>query len=850
MVKRYVALITAVGLLTAVVSWAPVQEFQRELAVIDKIKLEVRQTPQDADVRLVALVGDYLKKIKIPAPARKIFNANLAIRNPHIVDEIPQGKYVRSGVGITGTTQFNNVSVQCTVYVLIDTEFRPQFVVSVELPAGYKVGDLFPSLKKLNELSLPRVKLVFSTIDLVKGMRALIYKRIEVADFEHVLILPGLNFIASLDLAGPLDSLRRLKERAKHLDAIVIRDEPIYLKGRIPYKVTDSYLSAIIPIRIGIDFTKIPGIPKSVTDVFKELSTDDLALDLEFPFKLTVEAGTRITLGTQKAPIRLTGVGAVGKKFFSLGARMRNQLELKWLSMGDAGFQVDFDTAVMGATGLPFSGLGAYGKIQVGKAGPSRIAYETSAALQVKKDEIPGLLWHVEASNIRFEDIIELLITIARNLKRYKKPFPADRIPVMRINKLRGYLATETVVLARKVYRQGFGLTFDIDMFGQKVFLNINLIPEELELDGVGYLSNIELKTKKGKTVFSLTGPGLDQQYGTKDDGPVAFCSFDAKHPGSGAFGLRGTMEIPPLGLKSKVEFIRSKFKMTADIENKIAGFTTLLQCKVDPLQIKTMFIRIGFKKDFDQFLIKVMLDLLTKSKKKIESRLKELNKKVDSLSKKIGSFGKKATMGTNAKIKKVEAEIKALTHQYNELNKKVKAAPKGKQKRKARQARRTVSLKLKKKRAYLKLILKPAKIVAVGATAIAKVNKDLADAKLFQKAVGGTLTGIAKTIDAASKGARIITVKEVVGSYSMPDMLAGKSPKLDTFVATASFPGLPSKTVSLKNVQFDFRKPVQAATNLAKSIFKTVGLRYKVAAEHMAKRKAERQAKRRARRA
>jgi hypothetical protein len=507
---------------------------------------------------------------------------------------------------------------------------------------------------------------------------------------------------------------------------------------------------------------------------------------------------------------------------------MRNQLELKWLSFGDAGFQIDFDTKVMGATGLPFSGLGVYGKIQVGKEGESRVSYEAASAIQIKKDEFPGLLWHVQASNIRFDDIIELLMTIARK-KEFKEPFPADRIPVMRINTLKGYIATTATIIARRKYKQGFAGTFDMEMFGQKALFDVTILPKTLQMEGVGYLSNIELKNKKGKEVFSLTGPGLDQKYGTKDDGPVAFCSFDAKHPGSGAFGLRGTLEIPPLGLKSKVDFVRSKYKLTADIENKIAGFTTLLQFKVDPLQLKTMFIKIGFKKDFDQFLMGVMKDSLTKFKSKMVVRLDELNKKMTMLSKRVGEFGKKGAKVTGGEIIETEAEIAQLRRTYTELDQKLKEEQPGEEKRKARRERREVGLKLAMKKAYFALALKPGHVLMKGAIgAVEKITKEFADAQLLKKATEKTLNGMTTALDGISKGIRIIQLKEVAGSYSIPEMLEGKSPKLDKFVVITEFPGRNPKEISLENVQFDFKKPARAAGNIIKQIFKSIGFKLK----------------------
>jgi len=794
---------------------------------IELIKAEINQTPRDVDVQLVDLIGDYLGSIKIPIPAEKLFNKRLTIRNPRVTHDIPMSKYIRSGIGIVGSMFINKMKTDGAIYVLIDTEFRPQFVVSIELPAGYKLSDLFPSFKLLDQLYLPRVRLIFSTIDLARDKLKLITQKSKIGKFD-VHIRQGLTMVASLDLSGPLDVLRRLKEQAKQLDAIVVRDEPIYLKGYIPYDITKTSLTAAIPIRFGIDFTKIPGIPNSVTDVFKEFSTDDLALDVKIPkFKLTLEAGVRITLGTQPDPIRLSMVSVMKKDMLGFGGRIRNQLELKWLSLGDAGFQIDFDTKVMGATGLPCSGLGAYGKIQVGAAGESRASFEASSAIQIKKDEFPGLLWHVEASNIRFEDILALLISIAHRVGKYKAPFPADRIPVMHINTLKGYIATSEVTLARRRYKKGFAGTFDIDMFDQKVLFDFTLLPKTLQMEGLGYLSNVVLKGKRGKKLFSLTGPGLDQRYGTKDDGPVAFCSFDAKHPGSGAFGVRGTLAIPALRLKSKVDFVRSKYKLMADIENKIAGFTTLLQCKVDPLQIKTMFIRIGFKKDFDRLLVEKVRDALEEKRTRWVTRLDELNKKLSDFSQRVGDVRKKEEEIVDREIQETNIEIKTLEDDIVKLKEKLKQKKLAPDIRAVRKDLRQATTQLGMQKARLALLLKPgAGIRKAAMTGVEWVTRELAEAQILKKSAHTTLNSITKALDAIAKDKPVIRVEEIVGSYSMKDLLAKKTPKLDTFVVTTAFPGKKPKTVSFENLQFDFKKPIRAMSNLANKILKKAGFK------------------------
>ena len=834
--------------------------------LINSIKDEINRTPKDADVKLFKMVGDFLGKVKLPSVANKMFNKNLAMRNMKILTDIPKAKFIRSGIGFTGSMFINKLQVVGTMYVLLDSSMRPQFSLSVELPKNYKISELFPRFKKLDVLSLPKPKYLFTTIDYT--------------DKDGTLMKQGLNFLATLDLSGPLDVLRSIKEQAKKLDSIIIKDEPVRFTGHIPYNVMNAKFGAVIPIRFGIDFTKIKKLPKSITDIFKEFTSDDFEFDIQLPkFVMTIEAGVRLVLGTQKDPIRLSSIAVIEPvtKKISLGMRMRNKLELKWISFGNAGIQIDFDKDLMNLTsaiGIPFTGLGAYGEISVGKEGKSRATFKGTAAVEVSKDKIPPLIWELEATNIRFEDIVELLIKIARKKKGLKKPFPSDKIPTMRINKARGYLATEEKTIAKKLYKAGIGLTFDAQFFNQKVLLDIEILHKELKMDGVGYLSNVEIKNKKGKSLFSLTGPGPDQKYDTKDDGPIAFCSFDIKHPLDAAFGVRGKVKIPPLKIEAKTDLVMTGKSFKADMETKFAGFTGIFQVNIDPLKMKEMFVRIGFKKDFDQFLMNVLKQKLAEFKKKLMARLDKLNKKVGDISKKVGDFGKKAKGAVDKEAREAKAEIKALEAKYADLDKKFKAADNNfkaadrnvkkakigkakrearkkkqdarKKKRDARAARNKVGVQLTAKRAYLKLILKPGQKVTTGAAVtLDKATKALAAARLLQKAATKVLNGITKAIDGVAKGMRLIQVKEAIGSYSMPEMLAGKSPKLEKLVIKTEFPGREPKTISLKDVQFDFGKPVKAAGDIIKKTLKKVGIDIEKFKEKRAKRKAKRKVKR-----
>ena len=813
----------------------------KKVTTIESIRQKIDQAPADADVKLFTIIGDFLTKIPIPEPAKSLFNKEMVMRNLQVVQELPRSPYIRSGIGFTGSLFFNKVQVKGTVYVVIDRSLQPQVMIVVDMPDRFKISDMFPGFRVLNMFSLPKPRLVLAT-------------------FEHYgpdggLLKPGFYFNASLDLAGPLDALREMKQQAKQLDSIIVEDEPITFLGKIPVKATYQKINysvvfgSEIPIRVGIDFRKIPGFPSPLSDIFQKLTTDNFNLKVALYPKLaiTIETGVRLTLGTQKDPLRLTGVGVIAPeaKKFSLGIRMKNMLELKWLALGNAAIQVDFP----GASGLPISGLGYFGQIDVGKAGESRATFKVAAKVSLtgKKDKevaLPGddaqsgetevigmsspvgVLSEISAENVRMQDVVEVWAQMGRKAKVLKMPFPSKNIPVMHINKVRGYVAIDSVTIANKFYKAGFKLTLDGQLFDQKLLLNVEILHKELKMSGIGYLSNINF-VLQGKPIFSLTGPGIDQQYDTKDDGPIFFCDLNAMSPGSALFGLRGKLNIPPLAVRAKTDMVFHGTSLKADIEAEFPGFTGLFRTYINPLNFKDMYVRLGFKQDFETFLSNQAKTILQEVKTNTIQRLTELNQTIGDLSQAIQGVGKKSSQVAEKEIAKTKKTIERVRKKIKDLNASCNKAAAAQKKKTCRKisikvVRQQAALKLQE--LYLEQLLKPGKKVAAGATQIiGNATKELKNAQLVKKGVEATLNNASKALDGIAKAISLFQVKEAFGRYTAKEMAEGKLPTLERLVVSVAIPGIPPKTITLKNVQFDFKDVAQSAQQVVRTILRTV---------------------------
>ena len=369
---------------------------------------EAMMLAPDKKVVLNQIIGVILADLikEVPGPAGKIFNQNIALRSISILP-IPYGPDVRFGIGFSGLMALNQFEVRVSVYIIQDIYGDRRASISVALPQHFKLSDLIPSITILDTFTFPKGKIIIANFEGI--------------DLDMFKFKKGFNYAAIVDLTGPLAALDAFKDQSKKLKALVFEAKPIVLHGVInPFEVEKSSFTINVPLYFGIDLREIRYIPSFLSKGINQITTDELNLSV-MPFKkrikkpgelkyavpipglkfrIKAEAGARIVLGTQKDPIRLTMLGLMEppskdhpQGYFSMGGNLKNMLEFKWLAIGNAGVQIDFDPKLMEELAkkdyrLPFTGLLARGQIDLGKPGDARAQLKVAGGFRATAKKI------------------------------------------------------------------------------------------------------------------------------------------------------------------------------------------------------------------------------------------------------------------------------------------------------------------------------------------------------------------------------------------------------------------------------------------------------------------------------
>ncbi len=821
-----------------------------------KVKGEIEKQKKDADVKVFNLVGNFLSKINIPPAGFKVFGNDFAMKDIKFL-QVPSGESIRTGLGFTGTAQFNKFAVKATVFVVQDKDKKIQYSISMELPDDYKISSLFPNFKKLDAIPIPKGMIVASTFNY---MHPDAYAQQSVSSEEMSIhsaggmqsasltkggyaVEKGFNFIGSLSLTGPLRALGELRKKAKEFDSIVFDfDAPLYIQGVIP-SMTAAKFKGVVPMRLGMDFQKLKKIPKGFSDIFKKITTDDIIIEVAITpsdQRFGAQSGIRIYLGTQPEPVRIQAFGGIdilsGK--INFGGKVPDMVELKWLAIGDFGIEMYLDPAVeavLAFFGVPISGLAFRGRIDLGKKGDTRASLSMASKVSLETKKALDYAFNVSGKNLQFAELVSLLTKMSAKAG-IGKEIPSSKIPTMTISEVSGRVAIYDTEIAGTKIPAGFQLKLDAQLFDKKFGFDVDIRHLDLTFKGTGYMSEIAFKNGKN-TVFKLSGPGPDQQYGTPDDGPIVACSFDAKNPLAGSFSIHTMLDIPPLGLKNKVDLEIEAKKFKVDFDSTYLGFTTSFGINIEPAKWKEMYIKFGFKGDFEKFLSQQAKPAIEALRRDATQKLAEVDKKIGQLAGELEKVKKEQTKAKNTGVSQTEREMEKTKKTIAIIHKKIadlkrecdKANPFAKigvcPKVGIEIAAQGVALAAQE--TYLNTLLKPGKEVikgtmnalnAINETA-QKASKALSEAKIFQKSINEVLTGLSKATEGLAKGASIFKVTEAAGGISATDLAVGKMPKLEVLKASVDIPGLKKLTVDLKDLQFDFKKPGPSAVDIAKKL-------------------------------
>lgn len=845
--------------------------------------------------KLGDLVGDMLVGIEIPSVSTKLFNMNIGLKDMTFI-KAPMGSAITTAIGFTGITQFNNVDVRVITYIIRDSNGKAQFSLGIDLPQYYKISDMFPNFKKLDAFSMPNIKLIASSASYT--------------DPDGYQVEKGFNLVASLSLDGPLRALGELRKNASKYDFIVTdMDAPIYLQGLIS-SLTSAQFKAIVPLRLGIDFTKVKKIPSGFSSVIKKITTDDFKIGVVLsPTDQTINAqtGIQLVLGTQDTPLRLQALGGVdilsGK--INAAAKVPDMLELKFMAIGDSLVELYWDPAVasiLALFGAPVSGIAVGGRIDLGKPGDQRVSLSAKGKLSLEVKKVADFVLELEGTNLTFTDITSLVFKMAAKAGIKSAQLPPGKIPTLSVSRAYGKLAPWDTIIAGESISAGIQLALDMELFKKKFGFDITIKHKDLLFSGSGYMPPVIFKTNKG-LIFKLAGTAVS-------GGPTVSCTINGMNPLESSFGISTILEVPPIALKSSIELQASGKSFMANFETDYLGFTTVFGVNIpaqdepdeqaiaerkkeaieraqevvkqkeellriardskmsdeaikaaqrdlaqageqltntktrkekQPSRWEEMYIKFGFKGDFQKFLSRQAVPVIQQLQKKASAKLAQVDKKIGQLAGELDKLRKQqeqakssAGSATQNEITKTQATIKRIKAKIAALDKECKKAPIDKKIIVC--PRTTVEIAaqgtaLVAQETYLKGLLKPGKQIITTSLDLLNVinqgmqsaSKALAEARLFERSAKTIFGGLAKAVDLIGKGASIFKVTEAVGEMNAIELSEGKMPKLVSFQAEINIPELDKVVISLYNLQFDFKNPKESAQDIALQLIKGV---------------------------
>lgn len=841
---------------------------------LESIKSKVQSLAKGKEEKISNFVGDQLVKIPIPSQATTLFNQNLSIKDLSFV-KAPSSD-AKAALGFTGTVQLNQFMMKGTVYAFVDKKDNKQVSVEIELPDQYSLVDMFPSFQSsvISKLKMPKGRMILTSIEYTSG------------DWD---VKQGLNFAAILDLSGPVEVLDTLRKKAVTIPGVIAEGGQAIIGGLIPQDIQKFELKAEIPLKIGVDFTQISKVPKSVSDIFKKIQTTEFYVRA-LPAKVKLEAGgtMQLVLGTQPAPLDFVIQGSVEKQLVSIAGSVNGMLELQWASLGDLGLQIDIDQAILPAAalfGVPFTGIGLRGKLNLGKPGEKRANLEAAAKISFKGSEIPDLLMDVQGTNIHLDDFIVFMSEVAKKQGIVSSPIAADKMPVIKIDSIKGYFAAADVEIGSKEYKRGLSMDAKANLFDQKMdmyfFLDPN--PKNIHIKGKGYLSPIDLK------VIKLSGAGCASDKETREGACMEF-DFQVAKPLEVGFYLDGKLEIPKIdvSVSANIKFDKSKFSTTFDSRVQdffVAGFAlSFEEKKIDEFEAE-----FNFKGDFGKFMNDMVLPEVRALKADAVAKAAQADEQWKAANLEWNKFNDQVKAAT-AELEKHRAEVTGLQNRVNDaqvfLNKLQDEAIKKKWDQiqadieACNRANDEYKLAVRKfgalsTEAAGKFFKQSqcAKVASSGASWLAskglqgrtqsqfnqskmllesyKQSTKAADAAkaAFETASRGlqaastkvanadvlrkttqAVTGVfEKLVEVIAAGAQIVNLTQAKGHVKGKELKEGKLPKLVILELTLQIPtqvpkiGGKSKALALKDLQFDFKNPKTSAQTIAKSLAQSI---------------------------
>ncbi len=734
----------------------------------------------------------FLSKILsfIPQVDVEVFK-DLIIRSPTFVDAPLLERGEKYGFAVIGSIIYRGAESKIKVVFVRTVTDSVGISVAITLPESWKFSEHYPALAKMDELSLLSGQLIASNFDYNDPVLG--YVR------------TGLNFIARLNLTGPMEKFQEVLSGWGQ--GIFVKGGGVLLSGAIAPNPAKSSFTFTLPLSIGVDFEdlykrgKLSSRPKIfssiMTDAWKviiapkeilaalqsghphasRIKTPDVGLG---NIGISVQSGIVLGLVGQKDPLALDAlIGYLPPASWTFAGELRGTWDpafnQPWLSLGDMAVEIDVDFEAMAAAALvgiplPITGIGVQGTFGFG-ALANRVLTTIAGKVALKAPSsiseplpIPEFILKGAVSKIDFTSFVQLLG------KMVGKEIVFKDLPPIQVSDVELMVAPTGGTIGSTIYPQGVVAKGSMQLGKFAGSLDIAISNAAKSIHASGSMTGIKMP------FFSLTGKEGTNPSFSLDLSPLKYEAF-----------IDGQLGIPFLGISRGVTFSLDGRGLFAKM-----GVTSFFNTRT-----KSFEIRIPFT-SFDDLLISYEIEssLVQSIKAAVQGKLEEWRSSI------VG--------GMQNKRKELQ---KLITAQEDEIRRM------SKQKSDAEEA---CSQKWKhfdpfSKDFWTKTPCVEATIKNLE-TAIGKLNisvKGLRSklSETFEVVPDFALKGLSSAADLAT----VLEITRIGGRVSGRDLKEGKTPGVTIDLRVHLFDR--DETRTLDNVQFDFKDPIKSAKTIYKAV-------------------------------
>jgi len=483
-------------------------------------------------------------------------------------------------------------------------------------------------------------------------------------DIETGMKIPaGMSFLATTDLSAGIFKGAKM----------FLRGAPDELTVAGSFSKKGIGLTIAIPTRVKLS--------KSAT-----LENIFLLVNYEKPAKLSMSIKSQLraqlpkqkedTLFTAKFELEVDPKAPSVEIVATMEGMWEDPLGINGLAIGDVAFE-------MGAALLPAppfirpSGVGFTGRLNLGSK-------KVRIATKLSDDGDNVLLGEINAFDIADLFVWWLEVASVAGVKIPKGPLEDISFKDVKLK-----VATMDTTIGEIPFEQGITLQGKIKIFNKYAMVDINVDTSGIE--AAATVSQIKLGE-----FLNITGAGMDEKYGTPDDGPTFKLALNADKQElfmSGLMELLGSKDQTEVRIGSKgIKFMTLKKMFGGRIKTKLTGISSGSGKGID------FRIKGEFENDFFDYverqIIKGMekfkdaakrdltkaqndVDKINKDIAKLDRHIRERKDKIDKNKKTLARKNKEAkkdVAGARAKVKGEENKIRSLDKKIRELKKKLTA--------------------------------------------------------------------------------------------------------------------------------------------------------------------------------